>query len=187
MSSIDNFIGVFDEVVSPEDCQSLIEAFDYQSKIGTTFGRPKDEPFWREDEALSESLSDSFMPHDLRERILNGIWNSYATYADRYSIIKDTMKHYIYTLKLQRTLPTQGYHVWHYESGDRNTLHRLLFYILYLNDVESGGESEFLYQSQRVEPKTGRLVIAPASFTHTHRGNPPLAGEKYILTGWFEH
>ena len=28
------------------------------------------------------------------------------------------------------------------------------------------------------------LLIFPASFTHTHRGNPPLGGSKYIATSW---
>jgi len=38
----------------------------------------------------------------------------------------------------------------------------------------------------RVKPKKGRLILFPAGFTHTHRGNPPLDGEKYIITGWVE-
>ena len=28
------------------------------------------------------------------------------------------------------------------------------------------------------------LVIAPAGFTHTHRGNTPVGGDKYIATSW---
>ena len=31
---------------------------------------------------------------------------------------------------------------------------------------------------------TGDLLIFPAAFTHTHRGNPPLGGVKYIATTW---
>ena len=38
----------------------------------------------------------------------------------------------------------------------------------------------------RVKPKQGTLVIWPAAFTHTHRGNPPLSNDKYIVTGWTE-
>ena len=53
-------------------------------------------------------------------------------------------------------------------------------------DRDEGGETEFLYQSMRVKPKQGTLLIWPAAFTHTHRGNPPLSNEKYIVTGWTE-
>jgi hypothetical protein len=59
--------------------------------------------------------------------------------------------------------------------------------ILYLNDVEEGGETEFLYFSKRVKPKQGTLLLFPASFTHTHRGNPPLSGTKYIMNTWLEY
>ena len=58
--------------------------------------------------------------------------------------------------------------------------------LVYLNDVEEGGETEFLYQSRRIKPKQGTMVICPASFTHTHRGNPPLKGNKYMINGWIE-
>ena len=57
-------------------------------------------------------------------------------------------------------------------------------YTIYLNDVEEGGETEFLHQSVRVKPKTGRIVFWPAGYPFVHRGNPPLKGEKYIMTGW---
>ena len=33
-------------------------------------------------------------------------------------------------------------------------------------------------------PKAGSLLIAPAAFTHTHRGNRPVGGDKYIATSW---
>ena len=61
---------------------------------------------------------------------------------------------------------------------------RAFVFSVYLNDVEEGGETEFLHFSKRVKPKTGRIVIWPAAFPYIHRGNPPLSGEKYILTSW---
>lgn len=88
-------------------------------------------------------------------------------------------------IKIQKTIPGTGYHLWHCEHSAVHP-NRVLAWIIYLNDIEEGGETEFLYQSKRVSPKAGTILIFPASHTHTHRGNPPLKKDKYILTGWID-
>ena len=30
----------------------------------------------------------------------------------------------------------------------------------------------------------GDVLMFPAAYTHTHRGNPPLGGNKYLATSW---
>lgn len=90
-------------------------------------------------------------------------------------------------MNIQRTSKSQGYHVWHYENGSFGNNRRMFATMLYLNDVEEGGETEFLYQSLRVKPERGKFLIWPAQWTHTHRGNPPLSGDKYIVTSWIEN
>jgi 2OG-Fe(II) oxygenase superfamily len=81
-----------------------------------------------------------------------------------------------------------GYHNYHseiYPSPHNNeSLHRVLLFMYYLNDVAEGGETEFYYQKRLITPQTGKLVIAPAGFTHTHKGYIPLSNDKYILTSW---
>jgi hypothetical protein len=55
---------------------------------------------------------------------------------------------------------------------------------MYLNDVEEGGETEFHYIPKRVTAKKGRILMFPAEFTHTHRGNAPLSNDKYVIATW---
>ena len=38
--------------------------------------------------------------------------------------------------KIQKTLPKEGYHVWHFENGSLDTSDRVLAWTIYLNDVE---------------------------------------------------
>jgi len=97
-------------------------------------------------------------------------------------------------VNLQRYFADQGgYPYWHSEIAPRadsvDNLHRVLLWTIYLNDGFEAGETEFLYQGRRIVPKTGSLLIAPAGFTHTHRGNMPKGGNKYIATSWvlFQH
>jgi len=92
-------------------------------------------------------------------------------------------------INLQRYTAGQGgYPYWHCELYPRDptceTLHRHVLWTLYLNHGFDAGETEFLYQGRKVAPKTGSLLIAPAAFTHTHRGNRPEGGDKYIATSW---
>ena len=95
-------------------------------------------------------------------------------------------KNKIYDVKIQKTDPGQGYHIWHTENQGKDTRDRFLEFTLYLNDVEEGGETEFLYLKKRYKPIKNRLLIWPTGFTHTHRGNQPISNSKYILTGWVE-
>ena len=60
----------------------------------------------------------------------------------------------------------------------------MLLWTIYLNEGFAEGETEFLYQQRSIVPRTGSLLIAPAGFTHTHRGNRPKGGNKYIATSW---
>jgi len=92
----------------------------------------------------------------------------------------------MFSSKLQRTRPGGGFHGWHYERDSLITGNRFLAWSIYLNTVIEGGETEFLYKSLRIPAIEGRLALFPVGFAHTHRGNPPLNEDKYILTGWFE-
>ena len=81
-----------------------------------------------------------------------------------------------------------GYPYWHCELYPRDasgeTLHRHLLWTIYLNEAFEAGETEFLFQQRKIKPRTGSLLIAPTAFTHTHRGNRPQGGDKFIATSW---
>jgi hypothetical protein len=92
-------------------------------------------------------------------------------------------------VNVQKYIADQGgYPYWHCETypraADAEQLHRVLLYTIYLNDGFAQGETEFFHQARKIEPRTGSLLIAPAGFTHTHRGNRPRGGDKYIATSW---
>lgn len=93
------------------------------------------------------------------------------------------------SINIQKYIAGQGgYPHWHCEIypqlGNFESLHRTLLWTIYLNDNFDGGETEFFHQRKMIQPKTGAILIAPASFTHTHRGNRPTRGDKYIATSW---
>ena len=104
-------------------------------------------------------------------------------YLESISILR-SKKFLLHDLKLKKIPAGGGFHNWHYESGSLSVAARQFVVQLYLNDDFDGGETEFLYQQRREESVAGDIIIFPASYTHTHRGNPPLGGDKYIATSW---
>ena len=91
--------------------------------------------------------------------------------------------------KIQRTEPMGGgFHNFHSEISNINDSTRALVWTVYLNDIPDGeGETEFLYEKIRVQPKKGMGCIFPAAWMYQHRGNPVHAHSKYIATGWYHY
>ena len=83
--------------------------------------------------------------------------------------------------------PEQGFHRWHSDWGlaKPETITRMLVGMVYLNDVEKGGETEFYHQKVKIKPTQGTLLVWPTYFTHTHRGNKPISNTKYVVNQWF--
>ena len=179
-------VGVFEGYFSSEYCASLIKAFEWSEENLLTWGRDEDNGTVKNDTSTCLAYTNDSFSNQLKEFNI-GFWdNAYPEYIKCFSVLNDISRHGIHTHKIQKTLPTQGYHVWHCEQDSRERGQRIAAYALYLNDVEEGGETEFLYLSKRIKPQTGKLVIFPSGYLHTHRGNPPLSGTKYIMTGWLE-
>jgi prolyl 4-hydroxylase len=86
---------------------------------------------------------------------------------------------------IQHYQPNTGFTNLHYERSCEYPK-RQLVYMLYLNTINSGGETEFPYQNVIFKAIKGSLIIWPADFTHPHKGIIAPTEEKYIVTGWFE-
>jgi len=190
---IDRFVGVFDGFIPEDYCDRVINYFESASSAGFGYNR-------MEDERISKHMKDDVAVYATAEKLiselpLRGLTNEfadkfwkecYSAYVQQFSVLHEHDKHAIFDYKIQKTAIGGGYHIWHCEDCSREQCGRILVWMLYLNDVEEGGETEFLYLPMRVKPKKGRVVIWPAGFTHTHRGNPPISNEKYVVTGWVE-
>ena len=187
--SINNFIGIYDNYITPEDCNMAIKLYEDQCKFNNTLNRidfeqspilkKQDQQYFASEDKIDvwwESLKTIILNYEIA-------WNHYKINTGAEASYNNNF--YFTSLKIQKTLPTEGYHVWHIEhnKGFHNEARAFVFSI-YLNDVEDGGETEFLHFSKRIKPKKGRIVIWPSAFPYVHRGNPPLSSEKYILTSW---
>ena len=188
--NITNFIGVYDGYITSDECNKVIKLYEEQDKFNKTVNRLGSEGspiLLKQDQQYFASGGNiEIWWEELKSMLFNFdmAWKHYQKNVGA-DMAYDVEEFFYTSLKIQKTLPTEGYHVWHLEHqrGFTNEPRAFVFSI-YLNDVEEGGETEFLHFSKRVKPKKGRIVIWPAAFPYVHRGNPPLSGEKYILTSW---
>lgn len=190
---ISDFIGVFDKAFDPAFCDELIQHFEYV-RTHTAYLQPRGcDPLDIDDKSLifNDFSTDGNVEITSAHRRYTSHFHKGAMacldeYKKEYSILDRPERSGMFDLKIQKTVPGQAFHTWHCEAFSRFTSTRYLVYQLYLNTVDDGGETEFIYQHRRIKPKQGTMIIWPAAFTHTHRGNQPLSGPKYIMTTWEE-
>lgn len=190
---IKEHVGVFCDVFTDRECSDIISFFENRKIAGECFSRQQENPntpkLEKDDQTfkITGMSENCFRQVPFFETLNRKMQQCYSLYTEKYDMLRYVAKHRVCnTIRIQKTEIGGGYHTWHCESTSMQTSHRIAAWSLYLNDVEDGGETEFLYQSLRVKPKRGTVNIFPASFTHVHRGNPPLSGEKYIVTSWIE-
>lgn len=203
-------IGVFENFVRWEFCDSLREVFEYWynkkhfvgessehsvTKIGDndfTIDHFNDGEsqfpkggMGRKDHQLYLEVCDTTMTAQVNQ----AIGQAFEMYVQKYKGLVDSADPISsWTCKLQRTDPGGGYHVWHCENGNFLYRDRVLTWMIYLNDIppENGGGTDFYHQEKTFHPKKGTIVLWPATYTHMHRGGFLTGDEsKYIATGWF--
>lgn len=179
-----NFIGIYEKAASDDYCDRMIQRF---KELEST------QSAWKGEEAsggLENRKDVSFMynleANDLATETNQILDQALAKYIEEYPSV-GLQPFYSRQVKVQRTPPKGGFHRWHCEHAASNdAVYRNLTWTIYLSDVPEGeGETEFLEIGLKVQPKKGTVCFFPASWTHTHRGNPVYTCDKYIATGWY--
>ena len=182
-----DFIAVYENVASQKECEFLINKINYYIETNPVF--IKDNKIQFESKALGRK-DFSVFAHEISVEISHLINSKISDCLQKYLdtfFVANQIRGRSVNLKLQKTPPKGGYHIWHCEAASKETSLRYLAWTLYLNDIPDGeGETEFLWQGIKIKPKEGSFCIFPAAFTHTHRGNPVYSCDKYIATGWVE-
>lgn len=194
ITAYENFTGIFDNVFPDDYCQHLITEFNNLEKNSFGYNRQTSDRSSKHEkddfQILINLRNHPLLPFNNKPTIdvfFDGLQECYDTYTEKYSVLKNQRIRGS-AVKMQRTSPGGGYHVWHGEQGNGESENRVLVYMIYLNTLqpENAGETEFLYHQKRYNPIENRMLIWPAAFTHAHRGNMVIGEEsKYIVTGWF--
>ena len=107
------------------------------------------------------------------------IWQCANSYAIKHGITFSDMEY----PQLLTYEANNGFYLPHHDHGP--TIPRIFSCVLYLNDVEEGGETLFTRFNTSVKPKSGRMILFPANYTYLHEALPPVSGEKNVIVTWF--
>ena len=184
--NLEQHVLLFEGFFNSDFCEDCINMFEECERVGLTVKRPNHGLNMADKAIPQTNIPSSSLPlvTPLYDIITNEI---IPEFLEKYPIAEQYHGMGLGGAKMQKTEPCEGYHVWHMEhSAAMDSYRSICAWGLFLNDVEEGGELEFLYQSLRIKPKQGDFVLWPAGYTHQHRGNPPISGVKYIYTGWID-
>ena len=182
---LNDFIMVIDDLISKEDCEQYIEWIEHYISHSVML-KESDKLHDRDHFTMNFNNHhnyDLLSGDNLSLKFLPSISASINDYLNQFSVL-GRERLLIYDTKVKKIPIGGGFHNWHYENSGLHTSHRRLVIQLYLNTIDEGGETEFLYINKRIKAQQGRLIIFPAAFTHTHRGNPPIGQDKYIVSTW---
>jgi hypothetical protein len=180
-----NFIGIYDNLLSKNDCLNTINYFENNPhKLAGAFDQDGETVVDKTRKDSSDVVCLFSDQNDITNSILNGLINGIEKYRQEYPDVDKICSWEPYpSFNIQRYLPGQGYHDPHCEM-DNKFSPRVLAWMYYLNDVTDCGQTRFTSHGIDVIPKEGRLVIWPAYFTHVHHGIKSPTQIKYIATGW---
>lgn len=164
-------------------CKEVIKLFD---SVG---GKQRGKIGRHQDFAYEQQIKNSWdleirnegIWQDIFQKIHTKINSCIANYLGQSPVLKDFPLQ-LTGYKIQMYPKNEGYFRWHADSVGKNARDRVAAMVLYLNDVERGGETEFFHQGLKVTPKAGNLVMFPTGWNYMHCGHTAESCDKYIIS-----
>ena len=183
-----NLIHVSDIELPVELCNQLIDAFNNNTEL-------------QYDGGMISGVNHSYKrTKDLQIPKNTPEWGKYEKLISSYlqKAVKKYIKLYNHFITGKEELYVPHFQIQKYEKnkGHFNGYHhdffidkeiasfRVITFIIYLNNISTGGETEFMNEI-KIIPTAGRIVLFPAAWPYIHKGHIPVSDDKYIVTSWF--
>ena len=153
---MNDFISIIDNFLSKEDCEQYIDWIEHY--VSNSVMLKEDETF-HERNHFSMNFNnhhsyDLLSGDNLSLKFLPSISEPVNDYLKEFSSL-GRERLLIYDTKVKKIPIGGGFHAWHYENSGVQSSPRKLVVQLYLNTVEEGGETEFLYINKRIKAQQG--------------------------------
>lgn len=180
--------------ISDELCDSIIEKFENHPEVVTSDEMSAESEGMKDSSVLDISLYHDWV--DVTTHLQGRLREAVYSDLSKWFLLANSPLEFVpianKTFLVQKSIPGSTCYKWHtdnhlmtinpYDDEREWKMMRTLTYIWYLNDDFEEGETEF--GDFKVKPEKGSLLVFPSEFSYPHKGNPPVGGNKYILTGW---
>lgn len=112
---------------------------------------------------------------------LRSMWK----HAEQYGKEKKADFSWVESLQIFHYKAGEDAHNEHYDSFGHDR--RVVSGVLFLNDVDEGGEIIFPAFNVSIRPKRGRFVVFPSNFAWHHDTMPPISNDKFVVATWFSN
>jgi predicted 2-oxoglutarate/Fe(II)-dependent dioxygenase YbiX len=183
-SKLEDFIQVFDNVLSPENCNLILN--EYQNSSEWLDTRIEDGQILKNIRNCTEiSISSQHVLEqnfDIRKNLDSIVFESVKNIITNYNNLIPTCMIDIDT----------GYQLLRYKEGEFYTQHtdsfkeqqRSLSCSIQLNEDYEGGEFAFFNREMMIRAKPGSAIVFPSNFMYPHEIMPVISGTRYSIITW---
>ncbi|MEP6483907.1 MAG: 2OG-Fe(II) oxygenase [Rudaea sp.] len=176
-----SYVRYYDSALSAEFCAQLIDAFEKSTHLQLQHGRGHqpglDHSAWVEVNVspLADKAFLGFFHAQIDKFLAEYNRSLPLTLPIPTSIKLDELR-----IKRYRAGSDDNFEP-HFDAYERMSV-RYMVFLWYLNDVDAGGETEFVDLGVKVAPRAGRLLMFPPYWMFQHAGLPPISNDKYIIS-----
>lgn len=194
---MEKFVQEFPSAVPLEICERLIAKFDHYEKTPVGELKVRDKfvsDGGRSDEQRTKEANCIYLrpsllqEHDeeflrLVSKCVDAVYECTFAYVRSMGQINMAPLQ-VEQLDFMKYEKGEGFYGNHVDAGSKALHHRILSILVYLNDVEVGGETNFPLQNKKVKPEAGKVAIFPSFFSFVHGSNKTVSASKYVLVSF---
>lgn len=178
--TIDNFL-------SDEECNYVITKIEEKSERSKISGNQRG---WDVSDYRTSSTANLPIDDDIIKRIDDKIHEATGSPKELGELIQGQKYEVGQEFKMHTDYFDKGAPDYDIHVNDKGQ--RIMTFMIYLNDVEHGGETFFHNLGIKFKPKKGQAVVwhnidenGVENYNTLHSGLPVIQGTKYIITKWF--
>jgi len=187
--SAQNFITVFENVLSAELCQNLIEKFEANPQCHKPERKTSKEDHWQ-----MQFTQVNFVENETFKQEEKQLQPLFLQAINAYKKEHDIQPHQwpeqfkLEPIRMKRYLPnTEDGFGEHVDVSDYASARRFLVFFIYLNDDFDGGETSFKQFNIKVKPKQGSLILFPPMWNWLHQAHAVTGNNPKYIVGSYMH